>query len=239
MIATPRSWIVLDVETRGAIRPEDTDHEVSRDWQPNPKWKDEIIGKRFKEALAKAHERAALLDSAEAVIIAAASDQEPPVVFHGLGASPIQSLDGAMAVGFPDTREMRVNFRAWLDGRTNESTTLVGHNVRFDLNRLRLDFARAKVRPPKVLSDPGQPTLCLMRLFCRNFSLSGRQMIGLADVCESLGIDHHKDLVNGAQVGQLIADGKIDTLIRYAALDVAIEARLLQALTGQHEDGVI
>lgn len=227
---------MVDIETR-AGRPECIERDFRIAWSPSATWKPETIGKRFVEARAKADERAALLDSAEIAAIAVKLPDVPPLVAHGLVEAEALSIDGVAVQGFAGESELLAAFAGWLSANTSPSTIITGHNVvSFDLPKLRLRMVRAGVALPAALASPEQGVCDTMRLFCSRFSLSKAPMISLADCCEVLGLSHHKSVVDGAGVGDLIEQGQVETLCRYAGLDVLAEEDLYLRLTGQRAE---
>lgn len=223
-------YIVLDVETRGCARPEELQRELYARWRPDPRWKPETIGERFVTAWEKHQQRAALLDSADVVVVALASPRSVDVL-HALGPQPTQHRDGYTVTGYGDTLRMLSALRSALDMIVTPETLLAGHNIRdFDLPRLRLCYLRTGLRMPACLASDVQPVADSMHAFCRRFSVSREPMVSLADACAALGLPTHKDLVSGEQVGELIERGEVDLLTRYAAADVIVERELFLRL---------
>ena len=155
------------------------------------------------------------------------------IVLHALGASKTPAIAGAHVQGFDTIAGMLAAFRNWLEQRCDTSTPIVGHNLKFDLAKLRSAYVRNGIQIPPAFVLRDQLTCCTMETYCRRFSTSSAKMISLADACESLGIEHHKDVVTGADVGSLIEAGEVETLCRYSALDVLLEGRLFAVMTGQ------
>lgn len=228
--ASVAPWLCLDIETT-AGRPESAEEFMRRQWAPDSRWTPETIGKRYLEALAKKREKLALLDSA-GIAVVALNTAAGRMILHALGEQPETVTDYARVQGFKDERSMLVGLRHVLVGWCDEGTLLVGHNLKsFDLPRLRLAFLRARLQLPPALGV-GQPNFDTMREFCRSFSVERSEMVGLEEVLGKLGLQSHKGLVNGAQIGDLIANGEMETVLRYAALDVMAESEVFLRLTG-------
>ncbi len=228
----PRAWCVIDIETQPPGSPEEIWAEIHRTWRPAKSWKTATIGDRYQQALDKARDRGALLDCAEIVVVSVTSPCEL-FVLHCLAEGPPRLLNGATVQGFASCAEMLLVLRCWLAAHVDPDTTIIGHNLRFDLNKLRLGYARQALRLPESLTAPDQSTCCTMDLFTRRFSLSENKFISVADACEMVGIEHHKDTLDGSQIQAMIEAGEIDAILNYAALDAALEASLWLRLTGQ------
>jgi len=224
------AWLCIDLETT-AGRPESAEEFMRQQWTPDARWTPETIGKRYLEALAKKREKLALLDSA-GIAVVALNAPAGRMILHALREQPETVTDYALVRGFKDERSMLVGLRQVLAAWCDEGTLLVGHNLKaFDLVRLRLAFLRARLQLPPVLGV-NQPHFDTMREFCRSFSVERSEMVGLEEVLGKLGLPNHKGLVNGAQIGELISKGEIETVLRYAALDVMAESEVFMRLTG-------
>lgn len=139
--------------------------------------------------------------------------------------------DVDLAQVFDSERDM-LDHLAQVLANVDDHVTLAGHNVvAFDLPRLRYRMAAHAIRMPRVLLDPGWPTFDTMREF-RRFSINGTPMIGLSDLLERFGIEHHKDLVSGAMAPELWRTGQVESLTTYCMLDVLSELRLVQRMSG-------
>ena len=231
-LSAPRAWCVVEIETQPPGNPQDIDAEFHRTWRPNQKWLEDTVGKRYKEAHEKAKARGALMDCAEIVIVSIKTPCEL-LVLHCLKEEPPRVLNGATAQGFASGADMLFVLRSWLTVNIDLYTTIIGHNLRFDLNKLRLSYARQGLRLPEALVAAEQSTCCTMSLFTRRFSLSGSPFVSVADACEMVNIKHHKDTLEGSQVQAMIDAGEFDAVLNYAALDASLEADLWLRLTGQ------
>lgn len=231
----PREWCTLDIETRPPGSPEEIEAEVHRSWRPAKTWKTLTIGERYQQAMEKARGRRAVMDCAEIVIVSLKTPCEL-LVLHCFKAEPPRLLNGATVEGFASNADMLIALRSWLIANVDLDTTIIGHNLRFDLNKLRLGYARQGLRLPEALVVAEQSTCCTMSLFARRFMLSETRFVSLADACEMIGLEHHKDTLDGSQLEGMIAAGEFDTVLNYAALDVVLECNLWLRLTGQHPE---
>lgn len=231
----PYTYLTLDLETKGG-RPEDAERAMRMHWKPASNWKPATIGERYLEMLAKKQERLALIDGSEVISIALRSDSEARVL-HCLYLHAPNPQTGAMIEGFATQRDMLVALRALIDACVTPDTHLVGHNIRdFDLPKLRMAYLREGLRLPLCLASDEQPIFDTMQVWGRRFSANRDCFVSVADVCEELGIETHKDLVDGSQVDGLYAEGKFDTIIKYNLLDVLVEHEMFRRMTGQNSD---
>lgn len=231
------NWLTLDIETIGG-RPEDAERDMRMNWAPNPTWKPDTIGKRYLEMLEKKRERLALIDGSRVVSVALRSNPEAAQtrVLHCLYVHDANAVGGALIEGFATEREMLAALRALLGAHVGDQTTLVGHNIAdFDLPKLRMAYLRNGLALPACLAGD-QDIFDTMRVWGRKFSATRDPFVSLADVFEILGVESHKDLVDGSQVDQLYAEGKHDLLIKYNLLDVLAEDELFRRMTGQLDD---
>lgn len=237
LITTPAfaEWICLDIETT-AGRPESADEWMRRQWSPSPNWTPDTIGKRYKEAYEKKLAKLALLDAAGIAVIALQTPQQR-VLLHWIGESDHLATErDETFVRFHDEKTMLIYFREYLREWAGDQTLWIGHNIRaFDLPRLRLAFLRNGLQIPPALASH-QPHYDTMREFCRNFSVERSEMVGLSEVLDKLGMVNHKGVVEGSQIDELIAQGEVETILRYAALDVQAEAKLALRLMGKSQE---
>lgn len=222
-------WLCLDIETT-AGRPESADEAMRAHWTPSNNWTPETIGKRYLEALEKKRQKLALLDSAKIAVVALNSPMGR-VVLHSLRDEAPRSEEYATVIGYRDEKSMLAGFRDILQQWASGETLLVGHNIKgFDLPRLRLAFVRAGLQIPDALNNHAYDC---MKEFRWAFSVEGSEMVALSEVLVKLGLPNHKDLIDGSQIDQLIDAGKIETVLRYAALDVCQETEVFLRMTGR------
>ena len=239
--------LTLDIET-AAGRPEDAERDMRINWSPSPNWKPETIGNRYLEMFEKKKDRLALIDGSRVISIALRgvtdlSEIHPGTgktsetrCLHNLHAHPLRMNGSAGVEGFATEAEMLAALRTLLDATCAPDTTLVGHNIRgFDLPKMRMAYLRHGMNLPRVLAGR-QPEYDTMREWGFSFSATKDPFVSVADVLEILGVEHHKHLVDGSQVEQLLADGKHDTIINYNLLDVIAEHDLFERMTGQSAD---
>jgi hypothetical protein len=230
------SYLALDIETSDG-RPEDAERDLRLTWKPDPRWTDETIGKRYKEALAKKLEKLALLDSAPIVCVSLRSESELRCL-HALQAEPAHLVEGGLVEGFATQREMLIALRALLDARCSDETLLVGHNiVGFDLRKLRWAYVKAELAMPYVLRTREQPVFDTMLRYGQLFAVGSKDLfIALAELLELFGLPSHKGEIDGSMVPQLVREGRFDELVRYALKDAAAEHGLFLRMSGQLED---
>jgi hypothetical protein len=228
-------YLVLDIETRDGS-PDEVERWMRSCWKPAANWKPETIGARYQEMYAKKLERLALMDNAPIIAIGLKSDTETRCL-HSLIQHAPRQLGAALIEGFADERQSLLALRSLLDAVTDANTILVGHNIKhFDLCRLRMNYARMGLRPPLCLLNAEQPVFDLMKEFCNRYSVNTEIMISMGDVLEALGMDNHKEIVSGADIGELIKQGKFDTVINYNLLDILAEEDVYLRMTGQAPD---
>lgn len=232
MNLAPAKHACLDCETR-AGKPDGEFENALALCRQNESWKAETAIRRFNEARAKIDERRALLDSAEVACVCWRSETDL-VSFHGFGAEPGKQVEGAVVFGFADERAMLGAFREFLNVRCDPDTVLIGHNLDFDLRRLRFRLLANGLQLPVALCNPDQPKADTMKMFCRHFSLDHAEMfVSLGVVLERLGMTNHKDLCAGDQIGALLAAGQTQVVLKYNQLDACAEYELFLRLTGQ------
>lgn len=234
-VPAPYDYLVLDIETANG-RPEDAEREMRELWSPSAKWTPQTIGTRFLEATEKKLERLALIDSAPVVIVSLKSDSELRCL-HCLREESPRDLQGGLVEGFASPPGMLRALRTLLDARVTPDMPLVGHNIlAFDLRKLRWSYLHHGLRMPVCLAMPDQSVYDTMRQYCSRFTMKGDVMVGLARLLEEFGIANHKAAMTGAEVPALVEAGEVDTLVRYALLDVLAEGELFLRMTGQAED---
>jgi hypothetical protein len=221
---SPAQIVVLDIETGHAD--EATVKAAIDRWSPPGNMKDEekIEAKRA-EAAQRIRERSALLDGAPVICVAVRTEKVSRV-FNGLNRRSYD-LKHAQVVPAGSEKAMLLAFREWLDAATTETTALVGFNLKaFDLPRLRAAYVRHRLRLPRILAprlfdEERQPVVDVMRLFLRFYSSerNGDLMVSLDEVAERLGLPQHKHLVDGAQIPNLAAAGKIKEVLLYNSID--------------------
>ncbi|MGH8506986.1 MAG: hypothetical protein ACRD1M_06820 [Terriglobales bacterium] len=213
-------YCVLDIET-AAGSPESIERSVWHGWRPDVRWGDETIGRRFREALLRAHEKGALLDSAP---IAAVGLRAPgaTLVLHAM-AERLDIIPAGWAAGYADERGLMASALDALDSLPAECR-IVGHNVyRFDLPRMRLAAARHDLALPPALTD-GLPVTDTMHHFCRNFAAGQRVMIGVEEMLELLGAPPRPEgAPDGADVPAMVACGDVAGVAAKLAGDLVDE----------------
>jgi len=227
-------WLALDIETTDG-RPEHAERWMRMNWSPTPSWKDETIGKRYRELLEKKKQKLALLDESPIILVTLVSNENELRAIHCMYEHQPKNMFGALVEGFATQAEMLAALRNLLDAKVFNDTTIVGHNIKhFDLNKLRWANLRESLRLPVALQLK-MPIYDTMLEYGRRFSLNRNPYIALDDVLELLEMDSHKKVMSGADVPDLYRAGKYDTIIQYGLLDVLDEAEVFLRMTGQSE----
>jgi hypothetical protein len=233
--ALPYQWLCIDIET-GHGRPEDCERLMRLTWAPDKRWKDDTIGKRYKEALQKKIEKRALIDESPIKVVSLRSDSELRCL-HWIEPHEAKQISGGLVEGFATQREMLIALRALLDARVIGDTPIVGHNIiGFDLPRLRWAYIKERLRLPDALHAFEQATYDVMREFCRRYTVNKDIMISFDEVLEQFGLPSHKGIVSGPDIPDLIEQGETDLVVQYALLDVVAESDLFLRMTGGLED---
>lgn len=224
-------WIAFDIETGNA--PEEAVDAAIANWKGAANWKPETIEAKRADAAAKIRDKAALLDASPIICIGARSDREA-VMFSGMGQ--IGEIQGWRTVCAPDEAGMLAQFRAWLDRVADPETVLAGHNVRgFDLPKLRGAYVRNRQPLPEALRPremgPGQPVTDTMMLF-KHFSMEHRDspFVGLDVVATAFGVPRPKQVISGADVPRLHAEGQGHIICLYCAIDVDVTAEVYRLM---------
>jgi hypothetical protein len=232
------AWMCIDIETANG-RPEELERWMRQEWAPSPSWKAATIGERYLKLYESKLEKLALLDESPIISIGIRSDTELRVLHCLEQHSAMEREAGdtkGLVEGFAGMPDMLVAFRNLMELSTDEETVLIGHNVKhFDFPKLRWAYIRHGIRPPAVLLDPGQPVFDTMKEFSRYSINRGDVMIGVADLLELLGIEHHKGIVSGADIPKMFEERRFGEIIDYQLLDVILEAEAYLRMTGQME----
>lgn len=228
-------YICLDIETGNG--PEEAIQRALAAWAPPANIRDEDkIAARRAEAEARIRERAALLDAAPILCIAAKT-QVQTCLFNGMDASD-HLIEGVLLFSCGNERDMLLAWRTWLDTIATPDTLLVGHNLLgFDLPRLRSRYAWHKLRQPialaPALADQERQPVSDSMLLYRSFSIEHRDgFASLEEMATGLGIEHHKGIANGSMIPTLYAQGEYRTLLQYCLLDtLTTEAAWLRMIS--------
>lgn len=231
-------WLTIDIETR-AGNPDAIEEWWRNFWKPDTNWKPETIGKRYLEGLDRKRQMGALLDSATIAVVAVAGTSKIAIE-HCVGGAATTALPGKPAdtdygcvTGWASEREMLQEVDGLIRNCATEDTLLVGHNIKgFDLPRLRMAYVRNGLPMPPWLSHL-QPCYDIMKEYCRGFSVERQELISFDDVMRGLGMESHKGIISGADIGRLIEAGDVETITRYASLDVQKESEAFLLMTGR------
>lgn len=227
-------FVVFDIETADA--PLDAIEAAAKNWKAPSNWKAETVEKKRAEHLESLREKGALLDASPVACVGLRTPHEGRL-FAGVGAFDPPTLPGWSPITITDDEpHMLAALRGWLDQVADESTILVGHNVRgFDLPKLRGAYVRHRQPLPRCLrpspSGPSQPVVDTMHLF-KHFSMEHRDslFVSLETVCASFGVPRPKSVVSGADVPRMIRDGRLAEVLIYQAIDVDATAEIYRLM---------
>lgn len=231
----PAGMMVIDIET-GYADENAIEAQIKR-WTPPGNVKDpEKIEARRAEAAEKIREQSALLDAAPITVISAKTETAT-VIFTAFQTS--EKVEGVSILPANSEKEMLMLFSIWANVSTAQDTVIAGHNIiGFDLPKLRGAYLRHRQPLPGILSigmssEDRNPVLDSMLKF-RYFSAehSNGDWVGLDVVAASLGVRQHKNIVSGADVPRLHAEGKYRELLLYAALDISVEWEVCRLMAG-------
>ena len=232
------NYLIIDIET-GRASEEAIAARVA-DWKPPSNMVDpEKIEARRKEFAETAAERSPLWDESPIVSVAVFNPElKCPAVFIQ-SENPIEVADVAVVTS-ADEKTLLSNLSQALNQITDEDTVLSGWNVdKFDFRKLRLGFARNGLPLPQCLTpsigpEDGQPIFDLMKAFSYKFSVEARDCYtSLVRGAQLLGIEDHKNIVNGSEVPNLFKDGKVQEIALYNALDVLLENKVFERLSAR------
>lgn len=233
----PAQWLTIDIETGDA--PEEAIHAAVENWKAPSNWRAETVDRKRTEWAEKAKEKAALLDASPVLCIAVKTNQQR-LIFNGMGEQT-PKLDGWPVIPCFEEPGLLLAFRIWMDGQTDGTSILVGHNILgFDLPKLRNAYIRHRLRLPKLMgagvldSEPLPPVSDTARLF-RRFSMEHRdnEFPSLDLLARTLGLQRPKLLVSGADVPRLHREGRIAEILTYCAVDCATTAEAWLLMSGR------
>ena len=231
----PYEHFCLDIETAHA-EPTEAERWMRLHWSPNKNWKPNTIGERYLEMLEKKERKLALMDASPVICVSIQTDRDQRCL-HCMKAQEPTMLGNCLVEGFSTEKDMLRALRNLLNAGADEGTAIVGHNIRaFDLPKLRTAFVRNGLTIPVALVTREQPIFDIMREFGFGFSLVEDLFVSAADIADTLGIAHHKALVEGSAIPELYAAGQIDPIITYAILDVVLEYEIFRHMTGNGQD---
>lgn len=250
----PYSYFVFDTETYNAS-PEAADRWMCHCWRPDSigTWKADTVAKRLQEMFEKKKQQLALLDEAPVIVVSMKSDTEFRCI-HCLEQHEPKLMDGATVQGFASEAEMLMALRTLLNtaivlpggknglgqpmldslGTNLPPTEFVGHNIRdFDLPKLRTAFLCNDVQLPLALTID-VPMYDTMQKFSKYFAIRGDPFIGLDAIKAIIGLEGHKQIIDGSQVPSLVEEKRFAEIITYALLDVADAENIFLRMVGRH-----
>lgn len=241
-INAPYDYLILDIETANGS-PEDAERHVMESWRPKSAesgkgcWGDDTLAKRLREALDRAKEMRALLDTAPVISITLKSESEMRCL-HCMKEHEPKDRIGALVEGFGSMEEMLRALIGLMAARVGPDTIIAGHNIKgFDLRKLRWAMAKYSLPLPGALLDRDQAVFDIMQEFCSRYSINREIMVSLASILQDWGIESHKKMENGEKMGAMIpelyAAGQFDTIIDYGLLDVIAEEEAFLRMIGR------
>lgn len=233
-------YITLDIETGYA--PDADIRDQIEAWQPPSNIKDgDKIEERRQKFIENVKSKSSLTDAAPIVSICFKSNAGLKVIMSSMGANrATQKPAGWQVMEFDTEIAMLSALSMIFNNIADENTRLVGHNIiGFDLPKLRNRMLRGRVKLPACLvpkngeGEKNQPVYDTMRgakYFSQEFSNS--LYVSFDALAKALGLKIHKHLMSGDQVPLFAAQGRVDEIILYNALDVEREEEAFLLMTG-------
>ena len=230
----------FDIET-GNAGSEDISTKAAEAKIPAKAKTEEEINKAKIEAYNKAVEKAALLDRAPIMVIAAATEAGNVVWSCIPDPYPVKTMPGLNGEirNFSSERDMLIDLREWLTERTSVMTEIIGFNSRgFDMPKLRNAYIRHKLQIPAIFVPGMNPHYDVMREYLRNYTteFNGQLFVKLRTVQSRFGLPEYKEYISGADAPKLAAEGKSKLVIPYCYMDTITTYLAYKFMTGQIED---
>ncbi len=225
--------VCIDIETGHA--PESEIQAELALWKPPANIKDaEKIEQRRADAEQRIREKSALLCDSSPIVSVAIAFGDGVGVFHTLQVED-DDHDGFYSIKAATELNMLISLRTWMDGKTDESTEVIGFNLGFDLPRLRVAYARHELRLPRLLVPRnGMDITDVMKIWCYAFTTKDTKFVSLDEVCKRLGIAPEGKLMSGADVPHAALDpGQHLDIVTYNAIDTLLTWRAAQIITGR------
>lgn len=225
----PARYAVLDCETGDA--PTEAIEAAIGAWKAPKTWKPETVAAKREEQAGKIADKASLLDASPILCLALKTDRMA-VILNGMDESTYD-IPGWLCLPCGNEHGLLIALRSILDAGTVECTTLVCHNAKFDLPKLRNAYLRHRLKLPAALQDQDQPLFDTLREI-RYFSMENadERFISLDTVARVLGIPSPKQVISGADCPRLHRDGEHGAILTYCALDVATTERAYLLMAG-------
>ena len=228
----PARYAVMDIETGDA--PAEKINDAIAAWKAPKNWKEATVEAKRAETAAKIAEKAALLDASPILCLSLKTDRMS-VIFNGMSNDSFD-IPGWVVLPCEDENGLLRTLRALLDASTGPDTVIAGHNLTFDLSKLRNGYLRHRLQLPLALM-PGegmQPTFDTMRQI-RYFSMeyADERFIPLETVARALGLPLPKAVIRGSDCPRLHKEGKHQEVLVYNAIDVETTERAYLLMSGQ------
>lgn len=230
----------FDIETGNASADDVAEKASEAKLPAKAKTADDIQAAKI-EAYQKAVDKAALLDKAPIMCLAAATDAGNVVWSCIPDPCPVTTmphLNGEIR-NFKTEKEMLLDLREWLAYRTTPMTEIIGFNSRgFDLPKLRNAYIRHKLQLPALFIPGLNPHFDVMKEYLRNYTTEFNRdlFVKLKVVQSRFGLPQYKEVISGADAPKLAAEGKSKLVIPYCYLDTMTTYQAYKMMTGQLED---
>lgn len=230
----------FDIETGNATTEDITEKATESKIPAKAKTEDDIQKAKI-ENYQKAKDKAALLDKAPIMVLAAATDAGNVVWNCIPDPCPVKTMPGLNGEirNFKTEKEMLLDLRDWLTERTGPNTEIVGFNSRgFDLPKLRNAYIRHKLQLPAIFIPGTNPHYDVMKEYLRNYTteFNGQLFVKLKTVQSRLGLPQYKEVISGADAPRLAEEGKSKLVIPYCYMDTMTTYLAYKLMTGQIDD---
>jgi DNA polymerase elongation subunit (family B) len=230
-------YIVLDIETMDAS---DASIELEQRFlKPNGNIKDEAKKeKNLREKAEALREKAALLDSSP---IACVGIKAPTGIFSfcqfpfSFQEQVLFLQSGILCTTAQNEKEMLTSLQTFLNSQTTEETQVVTFNGKaFDLPKLRFRYAKSGFTLPEILKPGARNRQTdVMLLYSRYFTIKSNPYISLDEVAQQLGILEGGKVFSGAEVPEMLKDGKYTEVMLYNIIDSLLTERAYLMMSSQ------
>ena len=231
-------YLIIDIETGRAD--EETIAARVATWKPPGNLVDpEKTEARRKEFAENAAQKSSLWDESPIVSVGLYNPElKKPVVF--IRSETEIQVEDALVVVAGDEKNLLSSLGQLLNQVTDPETVLSGWNVeKFDFRKLRLGYGREDLPLPRCLTpsvgvEENQPIFDLMKTFSYKFSIEARDCYtSLSRGAQLLGIEDHKNVVDGSKIPILFNEGRVKEIAMYNAPDVLLEDQIFQRLSAR------
>lgn len=240
VVNTGLKHFCFDIETGDASQ-EDINIKAQEAKVPAKAKTEEEIRQAKIDAYQKAVDKAALLDRAPIMVLAAATEAGNVVWNCIPDPCPVSTMPGLNGEirNFKSEKDMLIDLREWLAERTSVLTEIIGFNSRgFDLPKLRNAYIRHRLQLPALFVPGTNPHYDVMKEYLRNYTteFNGQLFVKLKTVQSRFGLPEYKEYISGADAPKLAAEGKSKLVIPYCYMDTITTYLAYKFMTGQIED---